>query len=116
MLQKISCLAPRAPPENELVEGSGERHFSLVFRPFFFILGEICPGLGLVSSPVAKCAYKLHIYRNNCIATESTYAWALSVGGVSPPLRASQLSATRKLTYCIKYNEKSYDFVTHFSC
>ena len=60
---------------------------SFVFRLFFFILGELCPELVLVSSPVAKCAYKQHRYRNNCIATGSMYAWALSVGGVSPPLK-----------------------------
>ena len=41
----------------------------------------------LVSSPVAKCAYKQHRYRNKCIATGSICAWALSIGGVSPPLR-----------------------------
>ena len=86
MVQKISRLAPRAPPENELEEGSGECHFSVVFCPFFFILGELCPGLVLVSSPVAKCAYKQHRYRNKCIATGSIYVWALSIGGVSPPL------------------------------
>ena len=41
----------------------------------------------LVSSPVAKFAYKQHRYRNNCIATGSIYAWALSIGGVSPPFK-----------------------------
>ena len=46
---------------------------------FFFILGELYPEFVLVLSPVEKCAY--------CIATGSIYAWALSVGGVSQPLR-----------------------------
>ena len=50
---------------------------------FFFILGELCPGLELVSSPVAKCAYKQHRYRNKCIATGSIYTWAFSIGDVS---------------------------------
>ena len=27
---------------------------------YFFIIGELCPGLVLVSSAVAKCAYKQH--------------------------------------------------------
>ena len=85
MVQKISRLAPRAPPENELVERKWRTPFLLCSRPFFFILGELCPGLVLVSSPVAKCAYKQHRYRNKCIATGSIYTWALSVGGVSPP-------------------------------
>ena len=44
----------------------------------------------LVSSPVAKCAYKQHRYRNKCIATGSICAWALSVGGVSPPLSGTE--------------------------
>ena len=86
MEQKISRLALRAPPENGLVERIGERHFSVVFCPFFFILGELCRGLVLVSSPVAKCTYKQHRYRNKCIATGPIYAWALSASGVSPPL------------------------------
>ena len=52
-----------------------------------YVLSELCPGLVLVSSPVAKCDYKQHRYRNKCIATGSIYAWALSVGGVGPPLK-----------------------------
>ena len=84
MVQKISPLAPRAPLENELVEP--ETPFLCCFSSFFFILGELCPGLVFVSSSVARCAYKQHRYRNNCIATGFIYAWALSVGGVSPPL------------------------------
>ena len=63
MVQKISRLAPRVPPENGLVERKWRTPFLVVFRPFFFILGEFCPGLVLVSSPVAKCAYKQHRYR-----------------------------------------------------
>ena len=91
MEQKISRLAPWAPPENGLVEHGlveriGECHFSVVFCPFFFILGELCRGLVLVSSPVAKCTYKQQRYRNKCIATGPIYAWALSASGVSPPL------------------------------
>ena len=86
MGQKISRLAPRAPSENEIVERKWRTPFSVVFRPFFFILGELCPGLVLVSSPVTKCAYKQHRYRNKFIATGSIYVWALGVGGVSPPL------------------------------
>ena len=96
MVQKISRLAPRAPPENELVEQKWRtptpflrRYFSVVFRPFFFMLGELCPGFVLVSSPVAKCTYKQHRYRNKCIAMGPIYAWALSVSGVSPPLNTA---------------------------
>ena len=78
MVQKISRLAPQAPPESELVEREWKRHSSVVFHPF---LGwRVCPGLVLVSSPVAKSAYKQHRYRNKCTAEGSIYAWALSVG------------------------------------
>ena len=73
--QKISRLAPRAPPENELVERKWRTPFLRCFSSF----GELCPGLVLISSPVAKCAYKQHRYRNKCIATGSICAWALSV-------------------------------------
>ena len=53
MVQKISRLAPWAPPESELVE----QEWQNAIPPLFFILflvGELCPGLVLVSSPVAK--------------------------------------------------------------
>ena len=74
--------------ESELVEREWKTPFLPgFFRPFFFILGELYPGFVLVSSPVAKCAYKQHRYRNKCIASGSIYAWALSVGGVGPPLQ-----------------------------
>ena len=82
---KNQPLAPWAPLENELVEREWKTPFLLCFLSIFFILGELCPGLVLVSSSVAKCAYKQHIYRNKCITTGSVYVWALSVGGVSPP-------------------------------
>ena len=87
MEQKISRLAPRAPPENGLVERNWRTPFLRCFLSFYFILGELCRGLVLVSSPVAKCTYKQHRYRNKCIATGPIYAWALSASGVSPPLR-----------------------------
>ena len=58
----------------------------LFFVHFFFIVGELCPVLILVSSGVAKSAYKQHRYRNKCIATESIYACVFSVGGVNAPL------------------------------
>ena len=69
-----------------LARAKVEAPFLRCFSSFFFILGELCPGLVLVSSPVAKCAYKQHRYRNKCIAMGSIYAWTLSVGGVSPSL------------------------------
>ena len=87
MEQKISRLALRAPPENGLVERNWRTPFLRCFLSFFFILGELCRGLVLVSSPVAKCTYKQHRYRNKCIATGPIYAWALSASGVSPPLK-----------------------------
>ena len=72
----------------------------LFFVRFFFILGELCPGLELVSSPVAKCAYKQHKYRNKCIATGSIYALALSAGGVSPPLKHLKLPQNLRFPNC----------------
>ena len=53
---------------------------------FSSFIGELCPGLVLVSSPVVKCTYKQHRYRNKSISTGSIYAWALSVGGAGSPL------------------------------
>ena len=89
---KNQPLAPWAPLENGLVERNWRTPFLLVFCPYFFILGELCRGLVLVSSPVAKCTYKQHRYRNKCIATGPIYAWALSASGVSPPLIFARLA------------------------
>ena len=106
-VQKKSRLAPRVPLENELVEQKWTTLFLRFFRPFFFILGEFCPGLVLVASPVAKCAYKQHRYRNNCVATGSMYTWALSVGGASPPL---MLSSSAGKIVCPKFDHSSINF------
>ena len=57
---KNQLLSSSAPPDSELVEREWKMPFFIVFRPFFFILGELCPGLVLVSSAVAKSAYKQH--------------------------------------------------------
>ena len=102
MKQKISRLTPRAPPENGLVERNWRTPFLRCFCPFFFILGELCPGLVLVSSPVAKCTYKQHRYRNKCIATGPIYAWALSASSVSPPL-SSRKQVRRNNCICAMF-------------
>ena len=75
------------------------------------MLGELCTGLVLVSSPVAKCAYKQHRYRNKCISTRSISSWALSVGGVSPPLRQDMqgVCLVNALVDYIKDNEYQMD-------
>ena len=52
--------------------------------------------LVLVSSPVAKCAYKQHRYGNKCIAMGSIYAWAFSIRGVS--IQTYKTPATNKKT------------------
>ena len=52
----------------------------------------------LVSSPVAKSAYKQHRYRNKCIAMGSIYAWVFSVDGVSAPLTHISLHYCQKIS------------------
>ena len=90
---KNQPLSSWAPPESELVEREWRTPFLRCFSSFFFsILGELCPGLVLVSSPVAKSAYKQHKYKNKCIATGSIYTWVFNVGGVSAPLKSEFLN------------------------
>ena len=93
-----------------------ETQFLRCFSSFFFlILGELCSGLVLVSSPVAMSAYKQHRYRNKCIATGSIYAWALSVGGVSPNQRYIVIHHEKleNLDRCFVVYSSSIDHFVH---
>ena len=80
--QPLSCSGP--PSKNELVEWEWKTPFLRCFSSFFLHTGELCPGLVLVSSPIAKSAYKQHRYRNKYTAKGSINAWAFSVGGSAP--------------------------------
>ena len=95
-----------------------ENAISLLFFVLFssYLVSYVCPGLVIVSSPVAKSAYKQHKYKNKCIATGST--WTFSVGGVSAPLTETWLSSSGSNTInnlnrgmaefqCFKCNQQS---------